>query len=44
MMDTVLNIFGLFFLVSGMAAWAFAVMIYVFYRMSEHPPKEEENV
>ena len=43
-MDTLLNIFGLFFLVSGMAAWAVAAMVYVFYRMCEHPTKEEENV
>ena len=43
-MDTVLNIFGLFFLVSGIAAWAIAAMVYVFYRMCERPPTEEENV
>ena len=43
-MDTVLNIFGLFFLVSGIAAWASAVMIYVFYRMCSRPPTEEVNV
>ena len=36
-------VFG-FFLVSGMAAWAIAAMVYVFYRMCEHPSKEEENV
>ena len=44
-MDTILNILGLFFLVSGIAGWAIAAMIYVFYRMCEYPPKEEkENV
>jgi len=43
-MDTLLNIFGLFFLVSGMAAWAIAAIVYVLYRMSQRPPTEEENV
>jgi hypothetical protein len=40
-MDTILNIFGLFFMVSGMAAWAIASMVYVLYLMCEHPTKEE---
>ena len=40
-MATFLNILGLFFMVSGIAAWAIAAMIYVLYLMCEHPIKEE---
>ena len=40
-METMLNILGLFFLVSGVAAWAIAAMIFVFYQMSLRPPEEE---
>jgi hypothetical protein len=40
-METFLNILGLFFLVSGVAAWSIAAMIFVFYRMCLHPQEEE---
>ena len=40
-METLLNILGLFFLVSGVAAWAIAAMIFVFFQMSQRPPEEE---
>ena len=39
-MGTFLNILGLFFMVSGMAAWLLAALICGFYWMSSRPPKE----
>ena len=40
-METFLNIAGLFFMVSGMAAWGFAALCCGFYWMCRRPPKEE---
>jgi hypothetical protein len=40
-METFLNIAGLFFMLSGMAAWFFAFSIYVFYLACLRPPEEE---
>jgi hypothetical protein len=40
-METMLNILGLFFMVSGIAAWTLASVICVFYFMCQQPPKEK---
>jgi hypothetical protein len=40
-METLLNVLGLFFMLSGMAAWLFVVLIVGFYWMCSRPPKEE---
>jgi len=40
-MDTFLNVLGLFFLLSGVAAWFFAIMLFIFYRLCLHPQEEE---
>jgi hypothetical protein len=40
-MEMTLNIFGLFFMLSGMAAWIFIFLICGFYWMCQRPPKEK---
>ena len=40
-METFLNIAGLFFMVSGMAAWLLAALVFGFYWMCSHPSKEK---
>jgi hypothetical protein len=40
-MDALLNIAGLFFMLSGMVAWLFVALICGFYWMCNRPPKEE---
>jgi len=39
-METLLNIFGLFFLVSGMAAWLIGGFVAWFYWCCQQPPEE----
>ena len=40
-MEMFLNIAGLFFMLSGLAAWIFAAFVFCFYWMCMRPPEED---